>query len=344
MKFALELIKWYQAFGRDLPWRQTKNPYFIWISEIILQQTRVSFGLSYYWRLITQFPTVQSLAEATEDTVFKAWEGLGYYSRAKNLHKTAKIIAASEGQFPKTVEELESLPGVGPYTARAIAAFAFDQPVTALDGNLVRVLSRIWAEPALTNTAASRKQFQARADKLIDECSAATFNSAMMDLANLICLPKNPNCLLCPIQTACRAFQEKRVHEFPIKPPKKSRKQQQSDFLLLESPAGIRIRKRTEKGIWHGLWEIPNFPILPQAYQQAIPITNFIHVLTHLDWQIQAYYYWQETEQTELPGDWVPVEKINNLSFPKAILRIFYEWNQLKTQTLFDPFYEPPKY
>lgn len=211
-----KIIDWYKDNGRNLPWRNTKNPYKIWISEIILQQTRVAQGYDYYCRFIERFPDFQTLAEADEDEVMKYWQGLGYYSRARNLHEAARSIA-EKGTFPDTYPEVRNLKGVGDYTAAAICSFAYDMPCAVVDGNVYRVISRWMGVEEPIDTGAGKKVFAALADELLDKEQPALYNQAIMDFGALQCVPSSPSCMLCPLSDSCVALQKGLVEELPRK-------------------------------------------------------------------------------------------------------------------------------
>ena len=212
-QFAQVLLDWYSRHGRDLPWRQTRDPYAIWLSEIILQQTRISQGTAYWERFMSEYPTVEALASASEDEVLKLWQGLGYYSRARNLHHAAKQLVHL-GYFPKSLDEIRKLKGVGEYTAAAIAAFAFDNPVAAVDGNFYRVLARVFGIDTPINSTAGKKLFKALAEQVVTHPEV---NAAIMDFGAMQCTPQNPDCVTCPIVDQCDAVRQGRVDELPVK-------------------------------------------------------------------------------------------------------------------------------
>ena len=257
-QFRTSLLNWLDQNDRPLPWKGESDPYLIWLSEIILQQTRVEQGKPYFLRFKETFPTVFDLAAATEDEVFKLWEGLGYYSRARNLHATAKHIAiAFNGIFPSTYEEILALKGVGPYTAAAIASFAFDLPHAVVDGNVYRVLARIWGLDIPTTSTPGKKQFQTLADQLLDASQPGRYNQAIMDFGATCCIPKSPNCATCPFQQDCIAFQQDRVQELPVKKKKIQKKNRYFHYLDLELGPQTWIQQRQTKDIWQGLYQLP---------------------------------------------------------------------------------------
>ena len=259
MNFTNSLTKWYLQNKRDLPWRNTQNPYFIWLSEIMLQQTRVAQGMPYFYAFTTAFPTVFDLANASEEQVLKLWQGLGYYSRARNLHKTAQKVAFEmNGVFPKSYIELLKLKGIGEYTAAAIASFSYNEAVSVVDGNVFRVLSRYFDIETDIAIASTKKEFSALAFELMNKNNPALFNQAIMEFGALQCVPKNPNCLSCVLNSGCLALQKKKVNLLPVKSKKlKVRNRFFNYFVFLDEQEKTIIQKRSEKGIWHNLYEFP---------------------------------------------------------------------------------------
>ena len=298
--FTSALITWYREHHRDLPWRQTRDPYKIWLSEVILQQTRVSQGLPYYQAFCRSFPKVSDLARASEQEVLRLWQGLGYYSRARNLHRCAQLIVKEyQGQFPRTYRELISLPGIGDYTASAIASFAYKQATPVVDGNVFRVLSRIFGvrdDIAIPNTRAIFKTLSA---ELMKHAPADQFNQAIMEFGALQCTPKRPQCSDCPLSTTCYAFANNLQHQFPVKTKKMSARKRYFYYYVLKSGSQLWLKKRTRKDIWQGLYDfmllesdsksdpvdllayhMPN----PSMMNQMIigePSVEYLHKLTH---------------------------------------------------------------
>lgn len=258
MDFTHQLLNWYKKHKRSLPWRSTTNPYYIWLSEIILQQTRIEQGLPYYEAFTTKFPTLKDLATADEDAVLKLWQGLGYYSRARNLHFTAQYIYNElNGIFPKSYAEIIKLKGIGPYTAAAIASFAYKEPVAVVDGNVFRVLARffgIYDDIAITKT---RAVFQNLANELISPKHPNLFNHAIMDFGATVCLPANPKCSSCIFNENCFAFLKNEIAQLPVKNKKISVKNRYLNYLILRKNNEIVIQQRTEKDIWQQLFELP---------------------------------------------------------------------------------------
>lgn len=259
MSFSNKLIAWYLEHKRDMPWRNTKDPYKIWLSEIILQQTRVAQGLPYYLAFTKSFPTVQDLANATEEEVLKLWQGLGYYSRGRNLHASAQIIVNEyDGVFPDTYEEIKKLKGVGDYTASAIASISFNEPTAVVDGNVYRVLSRVYGIDTPINSTPGIKEFKALAQELIDVKRPADFNQAIMEFGAIQCKPQNPYCLHCIYNDKCVALQKNKVSELPVKLKKTKVRNRYLNYLVFRDKDGqTLLQQRTGKGIWQGLYEFP---------------------------------------------------------------------------------------
>lgn len=297
--FTLEIYKWYNNNKRDLPWRETSDPYKIWISEIILQQTRVAQGISYYNRFVEQFPTVFELANASEDTVLKLWQGLGYYSRARNLHFTAKYIVNNyKGFFPNDFKSILSLKGIGSYTAAAIASIAFGLPNAAVDGNVYRVISRYYGISTPVDSGKGKNEIQKIANKLISEKNPGLHNQAFMEFGALQCLPKSPDCNLCPLFDTCYAANKNLTDVLPVKEKKVKQRTRYFYYYVIESKDSILLEKRTGEDIWKNLYQ---FPLIESEYELseneifnlATPVntlnnTNFKsisgsvkHVLTH---------------------------------------------------------------
>ncbi len=257
--FSALLINWYSKRKRPLPWRKSNAPYRIWLSEIILQQTRVEQGLPYYMRFIHAFPTVENLANASEEEVLKLWQGLGYYSRARNLHKAAQqIVHDFNGDFPTSCQELLKLKGVGPYTAAAIASICFNEPVAVVDGNVFRLLGRLFAIDSPIDTAKGKALYQQTANKLIDKTQPGDFNQAMMDFGATVCTPRNPRCMECPLQPHCAAWATNSVKVYPVKSKSSITKPLFLHFFVIRKNGGVFLRQRPEKGIWANLFDFPS--------------------------------------------------------------------------------------
>lgn len=259
MNFSKTLVQWYLQNKRDLPWRNNTNPYTIWLSEIMLQQTRVAQGLPYFLRFTEAFPTVFELANASEDDVLKHWQGLGYYSRARNLHKTAQYIAFElNGVFPKSYFELLQLKGIGEYTAAAIASFAYNESVPVVDGNVYRLLSRYFDVATDIASSGAKKEFTQLANAIIPQGKANIFNQAIMEFGALQCVPKNPDCTICVFNDSCLALKQKKVAQLPVKSKKNKVTNRYFNYLVFsDERANTIISKRMQKGIWQNLYEFP---------------------------------------------------------------------------------------
>ena len=303
------LYDWYDSNHRILPWRETTDPYYIWLSEVILQQTRVVQGMEYYHRFITTFPNIEQLAAADEDEVLRLWQGLGYYSRARNLHKAARLIAngqwlTANGQptgFPATFNELRSLPGVGDYTAGAIASFAYNLPYPALDGNVYRVLSRLFDCDIPFDTTAGKKYFHQLAEELLDRDHPRRFNTAIMEFGALHCLPTSPDCTNCPVQVFCKAYAAGTAELLPVRKPRPTLRDRYFSYTIYITPERkTLIHQRTAKDIWQHLYEFPlaehtteeewlNYqPIANGQKPTAKPIV-LTHILSHQ--RLHARFY-----------------------------------------------------
>lgn len=259
-QFTPLLLKWKEAHPRPLPWKDSSDPYLIWLSEIILQQTRVDQGLPYFERFRERFPTVGSLAGASDDEVFKLWEGLGYYSRARNLLETARLITREYGgKFPDTYEQIKALKGVGPYTAAAIASFAFDLPHAVVDGNVYRVLARVFGLSTPVDTTEGKRLFGEWAQRLLDLKAPGAYNQAIMDFGALQCKPVSPDCKHCMMQPLCQAHQTGRVSELPVKSKRLARRTRYFHYLVMNYRGKVLVRKRLEKDIWQHLYDFPLF-------------------------------------------------------------------------------------
>ena len=304
--FSNTILFWFRENGRELPWRETKNPYAIWLSEIILQQTRIAQGREYWERFMAQYPTVQDLAAAHEDEVLKLWQGLGYYSRARNLHTAAKQIVAL-GHFPDTLEGIKQLKGVGDYTAAAIGSFAFDIPAAVVDGNVYRVLARYFGIDTPINSTQGKKEFAALAQSLLPSSKAsdflslssasdslsssspvAAYNQAMMDFGAIQCTPQSPKCLLCPLAETCEAMRSNRVAELPVKQKTLKVKTRHLSYIYIRCNGMTAIHRRGEGDIWQGLWEPFNASDIaeacasPSSAQASLSSTKFSTSLTKL--------------------------------------------------------------
>lgn len=323
MEFANTIISWFQENGRALPWRETKDPYAIWLSEIILQQTRIAQGWEYWERFMAQYPKVEDLAAASEDDVLRLWQGLGYYSRARNLHAAAKQIVAL-GKFPDTLEDIKALKGVGDYTAAAIGSFAFDIPAAVVDGNVYRVLSRYFGIDTPINSTQGKKEFAALAQSLIPASDAAAYNQGMMDFGAIQCTPQSPKCLLCPLAETCVALREGRVEELPVKLKTLKVQTRRLAYIYIRCNGEIAIHRRGEGDIWQGLWEPYNVSDLSALPTFDAPLVlkakDVKHVLTHRI--LLADFYLLETKKRPLlPDDyiWIKESEISEYGIPRLI-------------------------
>lgn len=323
MEFANTIISWFQENGRALPWRETKDPYAIWLSEIVLQQTRIAQGWEYWERFMAQYPKVEDLAAASEDEVLRLWQGLGYYSRARNLHAAAKQIVAL-GKFPDTLEDIKALKGVGDYTAAAIGSFAFDIPAAVVDGNVYRVLSRYFGIDTPINSTQGKKEFAALAQSLIPASDAAAYNQGMMDFGAIQCTPQSPKCLLCPLAETCVALREGRVEELPVKLKTLKVQTRRLAYIYIRCNGEIAIHRRGEGDIWQGLWEPYNVSDLSALPTFDAPLVlkakDVKHVLTHRI--LLADFYLLETKiRPLLPDDyiWIKESEISEYGIPRLI-------------------------
>ena len=292
MRFSNTLIHWYLQNERDLPWRKTKNVYRIWLSEIILQQTRVNQGLKYYEDFVATFPSVYDLANADEETVLKLWQGLGYYSRARNLHFTAKYIAKElKGEFPENYLELIKLKGIGDYTASAIASICFDEATAVVDGNVYRVLSRYFGIQTPINSTKGIKEFKQLAQQLIDIKQPGTFNQAIMEFGAVQCKPHNPDCSICPLNQSCVALQTQIVSTLPIKTNKITIKKRFLNYLVITNHHNnTLIKQRKNKDIWQGLYEFPLVESRQEIHiKELLNSNNFQKTITDETFSISLF-------------------------------------------------------
>ncbi len=352
--FADALLAWAAAHPREMPWKNEKNPYLIWLSEIILQQTRVEQGLPYFLRFREKYPTIVLLAAAPPDEVMKLWEGLGYYSRARNLHATAQYVSEYLGGiFPTDFEQIRALKGVGDYTAAAVASFAFDLPHAVVDGNVYRVLARIFGIETPIDSSAGKKQFADLAQQLLDKAPPARYNQAIMDFGATHCTPAAPRCAGCPFAEQCRAFLEKKIAQLPVKSKKLVRRERFFNFFLIYKENKIWIQRREQKDIWQGLYQFPlieteNLVSRLEMVKNKIFNTFFDkkkyiilrhsapmrHQLTHqtiiaVFWEIEA------TDALALPESFVCVARKNlsDFAFPRLIDQ-YLEQKEQKTLLL----------
>lgn len=353
MQFSKTLIFWYLHNKRDLPWRNTTNPYFIWLSEIILQQTRVDQGMEYYLKFIEQYPTINALADADEEAILNLWQGLGYYSRARNLHASAKyVVSELHGVFPSTYTELIKLKGVGDYTASAIASICFNESTAVVDGNVYRVLARYFGISTAINSTNGIKEFKKLAQELIDRKDPATHNQAIMEFGARMCKPKNPDCSSCPLNNSCTALMNKKVDLLPIKEKKVKVKDRFFNYLvLITEKNNTLLNKRSENGIWRNLYEFPlietskllsekeliqdpEFKTIVQRNKVKIQLFNSIpsiHKLSHQKLHVNFWILKTNTEEVDHKS-WQTIEK-----FPVPIL-IHNFIQELKQTDIFSTF------
>ncbi|MFC2334744.1 MAG: A/G-specific adenine glycosylase [Prevotella sp.] len=327
--FTTTLVSWYRQHGRDLPWRHTRNPYAIWLSEVIMQQTRIAQGRAYWERFISRFPTVDSLASASEDEVLRMWQGLGYYSRARNLHEAARQIV-SRGSFPDNLADIRRLKGVGTYTAAAIASFAFGIRAAAVDGNAYRVLSRVFAIDTPVNSTEGKYLFQQLADSLMADLPAAeeagNFNQAMMDFGATCCTPKAPKCPECPFMATCEALHSGRIAELPVKNRTTKVKERRMAYVFISCQGYCALHRRGAGDIWQSLWEPCVFeggPLPEWEGTLTLLSSNVRHVLTHR--VILADFYLLQTDaRPELPADfvWIKQEDVSRYAVPRLVERL----------------------
>lgn len=338
-KFAKYLIDWYKSNGRELPWRETRDPYTIWVSEIILQQTRISQGTAYFHRFIEQYPDVSKLASADEHDVLKLWQGLGYYSRARNMLAAARqVMEQFNGRFPNTYKELLQLKGVGEYTAGAIASIAFNLPHAAVDGNVLRVLSRVYAIDTPINSTKGKKLFAELANDLVPKKEPATFNQAIMDFGALQCTPQKPDCASCPLAEMCQAYINNSVEAHPVKEKKTKIRDRYMHYLLIRDEKSTWLEKRNEQDIWKNMYQLPLIEsydvLLPEQILQSeewkkifndaqIEVRSIsdeiIHLLSHR--KIHAFFYEIQLikGKVDYPANPVFLKDIFNFAVPKLI-------------------------
>ncbi|CAN5441667.1 A/G-specific adenine glycosylase [soil metagenome] len=326
--FSKILRAWYRKKGRDLPWRSTSDPYKIWLSEIILQQTRVDQGTPYYHRFIDNFQTINDLANAHEDKVLRLWQGLGYYSRARNLHHAAKQLKEQhQGKFPANYSEIRALKGIGDYTAAAIASFAFNLPHAVVDGNVYRFLSRFFGITTAIDSSKGKKQFAELADSLLDHKHAATHNQAIMEIGAMICKPKNPLCEECPFIGSCAAYHKGLIAQLPVKEKKLKVRTRYFHYLIIHDSRSVLIASRQEKDIWQGLFEFPLLETEAEAgiallretelWKKLIPAHAKVekvssekkHLLSHQT--LKARFWWINIDKFQKSTSYAPFLKVD---------------------------------
>ena len=334
--FTTAILRWFQENRRDLPWRQTTDPYAIWLSEVILQQTRIQQGQDYWERFMQRFPTVEALAEATEDEVLRLWQGLGYYSRARNLHAAARQVVAA-GRFPDTLEGIKALKGVGDYTAAAIGSIAFNLPAAVVDGNVYRVLARHFGIDTPINTTLGKKAFTALAQELLPNDQASAFNQAMMDFGAIQCTPQSPRCLLCPLSDTCEALRSGRVGVLPVKNRTMKIQTRRLTYIYIRYRGQTAIHRRTAGDIWQGLWEpclvelskesfaewAAQYPGLLSDDNCHLVQKEVKHVLTHRI-LLADLYLWEPEQQPHLPSgyQWVAEASLDDYALPRLVEKL----------------------
>ena len=334
------LLEWYGANARDLPWRRSPDAYRVWVSEIMLQQTRVTAVLGYYARFLEAFPSVEALAEADEERLMKLWEGLGYYSRARNLQKAARqVVEVHGGQFPDTYEGLTALPGIGDYTAGAILSMAFSQRIPAMDGNVLRLVARIDGDPSDIADPAVKRDFRARVlDALPEAAHCGAYNQALMDLGATVCLPNGaPLCDDCPAGDFCVARRAGTAMNLPVKAPKKKRRVEERTVFVLCGPGGVALRKRPDTGLLAGLWEFPGVDGALNEGDAARAINAWgleimewekkltaKHIFTHVEWHMTGYVL-RVKGRGPAELQWVDRAALKDLAVPSAFAKFLPE-------------------
>jgi A/G-specific adenine glycosylase len=335
--FAHSLLDWFEKNQRDLPWRNTKDPYIIWLSEVILQQTRVAQGLPYFLKFIQRFPTVNDFAVADEEEVLKLWQGLGYYSRARNMLKTAQLVAEKGEGFPAIYAELIQLKGIGEYTASAVASFSSNEKVAVVDGNVYRVLSRYFGIHDAIDQTIGKKKFKNVAELLLPIEHTDQYNQAIMEFGALQCKPKRPNCSTCPLSINCLALKDKMIDRLPFKSKKQKKKKINLHYLVFKKDKNFLLRQRRGLGVWEGLYDFAALEINDQLTQQEIiehskktfgftireilaPNTTFKHILSHIEYSAS---FWEiEVEDAISAGtnfSWIEKSKIGKYPVSRLV-------------------------
>lgn len=339
-KLPNTLLPWYKQNARALPWRQDTQPYHVWISEIMLQQTRVEAVCAYYLRFLEQLPDIHALAEAPESQLLKLWEGLGYYNRARNLQKAARVIVTQyNGHFPNQYGDIRALPGIGPYTAGAIASICFNQPYAAVDGNVLRIITRMTENGAPIDCMQTKTEIAAQLERVYPKNGCGQFTQALMELGATVCTPKSPKCTVCPAKGFCRAYAHGTVLLYPIKQPKKDKRIEERTVFLLQYEDKYALTKRTENGLLSGLWQLPNVPCKMDVHQAFHTAETFgvqpkeiyqqlhrDHIFTHIKWQMTCYHILC----AKAPSDftWATAQEIQSTYALPTAFRMFFEFNQ----------------
>jgi A/G-specific adenine glycosylase len=354
MNISDELVRWYHENKRNLPWRHTTDPYVIWLSEIILQQTRVEQGLPYFNRFLEHYPTVNDFANASEDQILKLWQGLGYYSRGRNMLKTAQLIQQNySGKFPSSYDELIKLKGIGDYTAAAISSFAANEAKAVLDGNVFRVLARYFGVQEPINSSKGKKIFQQLANDVLNKAEPAMHNQAIMEFGAMLCKPKNPACGICPIRLGCEAFKTNATTYLPLKLKTIKIKERFFNYFLIYNNGEILINKRTGNDIWTGLYDLPlvetatllpahdvmNLPETQRYFGQNVEITEVFglqkHILTHQRLTIRFIHI--KNKPNILEPDWfyINADALNKLALPKIVFLFLTNFFKFENNSIF---------
>lgn len=339
MNFSDELVNWYQTNKRPLPWRDTKDAYVIWLSEIILQQTRVEQGMPYFYRFLEKYPDVASFAAAAEDDILKLWQGLGYYSRGRNMLKTARMVLEQYGGiFPQTYEQLIKLKGIGEYTAAAIASFSANEPKAVVDGNVYRVLARYFGISEPINSPAGKKIFQAAADELLNKKNPGLHNQAMMEFGAILCKPKNPACGICPVREGCYAFLNNAANGLPVKLNKITVRDRYFNYFLITDGDSLLMNKRSDRDIWANMYDLPLIEtaamVSPDvlftlhnvreffgndiAIDEIFPVKK--HVLTHQRLFVRFIKLHSQPAETKKEWFYAKLTDLKQLAMPKVII------------------------
>lgn len=342
-KIVAPLLDWYRENSRHLPWREDKAPYHVWVSEIMLQQTRVEAVIPYYERFMERFPTIASLASCEDEELFKTWEGLGYYSRVRNLKKAAQTICTHyQGSFPKQFEDILRLSGIGAYTAGAISSIAFEQARAAVDGNVLRVITRLTQDPQDITDAKFRSHVTEELEKIYPLKGRGDFTQSLMELGAVVCVPNgNPKCEECPLGFGCGAYQNNTQLEYPVKKKKATRKVEQKTVLILRYQNKIAIGKREGKGVLSGMWEFPNLEgnltkqqVFAWLEEQKIAVINtdemvcgkqpLKHIFTHIEWHMTYWIVTCENINRDSGFKWVTTEQLENeIALPTAFKKVY---------------------
>ena len=323
--FTAALLRWFAQYGRELPWRGIDDPYGIWVSEVILQQTRIDQGRDYWLRFMERFPTVEALAAASEDEVLRLWQGLGYYSRARNMHAAARQIVEAGG-FPRTIQGLRALKGVGDYTAAAVGSMAFNLPAAAVDGNVYRVLARHYGIDVPINTTRGKHTFESLATELLPPGQASAFNQAMMDFGATWCTPRSPRCIDCPVAETCDALHTGRINQLPVKERKLKVKERHFAYIYIRYKGKTALRRRPAGDIWQGLWEplfVEDAPLPDLGCPLTLLASGVKHVLTHR--VLLADFYLAEPQALPaLPEGYIWVEEtaLPDYALPRLVERM----------------------